>query len=340
MVENAAARPPGTHWPLRTALWILILASAVYALLPRVAGLRDTLNTVVRLSWWLVPVLAGLEAASLALYAELVRAMLGMEGAAPPRRIVRVAVLAGAALGKVLPGGTLAAMPASVALLRRGRVEPAVSATALLASGVVASLLLVVLLPLASAAALVVGQGGAVALGVGGVAVAVAALSGLAWVGVRDPELGSRVGGWLRRVPRSAGLRRRLHLDDVADGVERAAAALHSVAHDPPGMAKAAGLAAASWLCDFAVIASLAVAGTRGAPLGGVALAYLVGQLAAAVPITPGGVGVVEAAMIGALAAQGVPAGQAAAVVLAWRLFSHWLPIVVGLAVYAGVRLE
>jgi uncharacterized protein (TIRG00374 family) len=68
------------------------------------------------------------------------------------------------------------------------------------------------------------------------------------------------------------------------------------------------------------------------------ALAYIVGQLAAAVPLTPGGVGVVEATTTGALAAQGVPAGQAAAVVLAWRLVSHWLPIVAGLVVYAGVH--
>jgi uncharacterized membrane protein YbhN (UPF0104 family) len=48
-------------------------------------------------------------------------------------------------------------------------------------------------------------------------------------------------------------------------------------------------------------------------------------------------VGVVEATMIGALAAQGVPAGQAPAVVPAWRLVSHWLAIAVGL-VYAGVH--
>jgi uncharacterized protein (TIRG00374 family) len=322
----------------RSALRILVLGLAVYLLLPRLAGLRDALDTLVRLDWWLLPVLVALEAASLALYAELVRAVFAMEGAAPTRGVVRVTILAGTALGKVLPGGTVAAVPASVGILRRERVDPAISATALLASGVVSSLVLVVLLPVASAAALLVGQGGAIALGIGGVALAVAALAGLAWVGIREPELGRRVGGWLRRLLPGSRLRAWLHLDEVAAGAERAVGALHAVAGDLRGMAKASGLAAASWSCDFAVMASVAVVATRGAPLAGIALAYIVGQLAAAVPLTPGGVGVVEATMIGALAAQGVPPGQAAVVVLAWRLVSHWLPIVTGLVIYAGVH--
>jgi hypothetical protein len=43
---------------------------------------------------------------------------------------------------------------------------------------------------------------------------------------------------------------------------------------------------------------------------------------------------VIEATMTAALFTQGMTAGPAAAVVLACRLISHWLPIVVGLIVY------
>jgi hypothetical protein len=95
-------------------------------------------------------------------------------------------------------------------------------------------------------------------------------------------------------------------------------------------------LEAASWSCDFAVMAAVAV-GTRGAPWP----AWRWPTSWASSPPrcrSHRGLGVVEATTIGALAAQGVPAGQAAAVVLAWRLVSHWLPIVAGLAVYAGVH--
>ncbi|HET6951393.1 MAG TPA: lysylphosphatidylglycerol synthase transmembrane domain-containing protein [Acidimicrobiales bacterium] len=312
----------------------LVLAVAVYVLLPRVAGLRETTDTLVRLRWWLPGVAIALEAGSLACYAELIRTVLATEGASPPRRVVQQAVLAGRALGKVLPGGTLAALPGQVRVLRRGAVDPAVAAAAGLASGVLSSLLLVALLPLAAAVGLLSRQSGAVALGVAGIAIGTAVLVVLAWIGVRDPDLGRRLGTLVRRLGRGHWLRARLHTDEMATGVERAAAALRVAAQDRRGMARAAGFAAGSWLLDFTVIAVIALAATRGSPLAGLPLAYVVGQLAATVPITPGGVGVVETTMTAALVAQGSPAGQAAAVVLTWRLVSHWLPIVTGLVAY------
>jgi putative heme transporter len=126
----------------------------------------------------------------------------------------------------------------------------------------------------------------------------------------------------------------RSRIEQLAAGLEQAAAALRTAARDGHGMTRAACFAAGYWLFDFAVLAAIALAATRGSPLAGLALAYVVGRVAAAVPITPGGVGVVETTMTAALVTQGMTAGPAAAVVLAWRLISRWLPIVVGLIVY------
>jgi glycosyltransferase 2 family protein len=53
------------------------------------------------------------------------------------------------------------------------------------------------------------------------------------------------------------------------------------------------------------------------------------GTLASAAP-TPGGVGAVEAALIGGLAAFGVPAGIAVPSVLLYRVLTCWLPVFVG----------
>ncbi len=53
------------------------------------------------------------------------------------------------------------------------------------------------------------------------------------------------------------------------------------------------------------------------------------GTLASAAP-TPGGVGAVEAALIGGLAAFGVPAGVAVPSVLLYRVLTCWLPVVAG----------
>jgi len=52
----------------------------------------------------------------------------------------------------------------------------------------------------------------------------------------------------------------------------------------------------------------------------------------------PGGIGGVEGGMIGALIAFHVPAGLAVVSVLAYRVFSFWLPTVPGAIAYLGLR--
>jgi len=59
----------------------------------------------------------------------------------------------------------------------------------------------------------------------------------------------------------------------------------------------------------------------------GYGLPLLLGKVAF---IIPGGVGVIETAMIGLYAELGVPNSIAVVVVLAYRLISFWLPLIAG----------
>ena len=90
--------------------------------------------------------------------------------------------------------------------------------------------------------------------------------------------------------------------------------------------------ASVNWLADLAVlmVAAISFGGGKQALLS-VPLAYALSMVAAALPTTPGGVGVVEGVATGVLTAGGTAAANAAAAVLAWRLISHWLPIALGL---------
>ncbi len=54
---------------------------------------------------------------------------------------------------------------------------------------------------------------------------------------------------------------------------------------------------------------------------------YLTANTVASAAPTPGGVGAIEAALTAGLVGLGVEPGEAAAIVLAFRLFSYWLPI-------------
>ena len=71
-----------------------------------------------------------------------------------------------------------------------------------------------------------------------------------------------------------------------------------------------------------------------------VLLAYSVAGLLKLVPITPGGLGIVEAGLSGLLILAGVPGGAAVVATLAYRIISYWLPIFVGPFAYVAFRMR
>jgi uncharacterized membrane protein YbhN (UPF0104 family) len=69
-----------------------------------------------------------------------------------------------------------------------------------------------------------------------------------------------------------------------------------------------------------------------------VLLAYAAAGILALVPITPGGLGIVEASLSALLILAGVPGGKAFVATLAYRLASYWLPLLAGLLAYVLFR--
>ena len=91
------------------------------------------------------------------------------------------------------------------------------------------------------------------------------------------------------------------------------------------------------WAFDIAVLwACLHAFGTP-PPVPVVVMSYFVGMAANTLPV-PGGVGSVDAGMIGALIAFGVDGGLAIVGVLSYRAFSFWLPTIPGVLAFLGLR--
>jgi hypothetical protein len=88
----------------------------------------------------------------------------------------------------------------------------------------------------------------------------------------------------------------------------------------------------------FALLACLAAVGTDPDP-GLVLLAYSTAAVLAMIPITPGGLGFVEAGLSATLVLSGVSGGDAVLATLAYRLVSFWLPIPMGLGAYLMFRI-
>jgi uncharacterized protein (TIRG00374 family) len=85
-----------------------------------------------------------------------------------------------------------------------------------------------------------------------------------------------------------------------------------------------------NWLFDYlALLAALTAVGAHPRP-SLVLLAYVGSMILAMIPLTPGGLGFVEAGLTAMLALAGVSGADAAVATLGYRLVSYWLPLPVG----------
>lgn len=105
-----------------------------------------------------------------------------------------------------------------------------------------------------------------------------------------------------------------------------------------PRWKRALGSTVGRWAFDFmTLLAALAAVSASPSP-GLVLLAFCAAQVLAQIPLTPGGLGFVEAGLTGMLTLAGVSPGDAVLATFAYRLFSYWLPLPLGLVGALGHR--
>jgi uncharacterized protein (TIRG00374 family) len=122
----------------------------------------------------------------------------------------------------------------------------------------------------------------------------------------------------------------RLSPERVRAAVLSAAGHLRAFASDRRRLTLTFVFAASNWLLDAAAL--WACVRAFGHTLGpdGLLVPYGIAAVLAALPITPGGLGVVEASLIPALVGFSTPRGVAILGVLAWRAITFLLPIPIG----------
>jgi uncharacterized membrane protein YbhN (UPF0104 family) len=98
------------------------------------------------------------------------------------------------------------------------------------------------------------------------------------------------------------------------------------------------GIAAVNWLTDLACLLAAIHAANLAVPVQTTATAYLLAQLIRQIPLTPGGIGVIEASLVVALTTAGAPPAQAAAAVLSYRVLSCWSILPIGLACWNSLK--
>ncbi len=305
-------------------LFLLVSLVSLYILLPSVLEVFTSWRELFKLDPAWVGVAFLFEALSFFAIWELQKIALQ----APRRLPVALSHLAGNALGKVIPGGGAAALALQFRMLGRvgiprGRIASALAGVSALLFGTVLAM------PLLSLPAILAGtpvDPGLVQAAFLGVSLFVFMLAGGVVAFVWDRPL--LLVGSLTETALNRTFRRHNHVVDLPHVLLRERDSLRTAFGS---RWKSAVLAAASrsTLDYLALLACLRAVGAEPEPTL-VLLAYVAASFLGMIPLTPGGLGFVEAGLTGMLALAGVGGAAAAVATLAYRLLSFWLPIPAG----------
>jgi uncharacterized protein (TIRG00374 family) len=108
---------------------------------------------------------------------------------------------------------------------------------------------------------------------------------------------------------------------------------------DPRRLGAAVAFALLNCLLDAAALWLVLAAFGVSTGLGALLTVYGLGCIVALLPLTPGGVGIVEGLMVPAFVALGASPAAALLGVIGWRLLEFWLPIPAAALAYGSLRL-
>lgn len=305
-------------------VFLLISLATLYILWPSLIAVFRSWPELLTLNPVWYPVMLGVEAASFVCIWGLQRLALATDR----WFAIATAQLVGNAVSKVVPGGAASGGAAQFKMLTDGGVSATRVGTGLAVASLISTGSLFAL-PILSLPAALAGRP------------TPSTLAAAAWLGAAMFVIGFGA-GWLlfthERALRAVGramqsvrnrlLRKRAPLTSLPDTLVAERGVVAATLQE--AWWKALLFSLGNWLFDYlALLAALAAVGSRPRP-SLVLLAYTASMVLAMIPITPGGLGFVEAGLTGLLVAAGVNGGQAALAVLAYRLVAYWLPLPVG----------
>jgi uncharacterized protein (TIRG00374 family) len=121
---------------------------------------------------------------------------------------------------------------------------------------------------------------------------------------------------------------------------EQVAARLHDLGRQRGLLGRAILWATGNWLLDAASLAVFVGAFGRWVNPDGLLVAYGLANVLAVIPLTPGGLGVIEATLTSVLVGFGTPRGVATLGVVGYRLVNFWLPIPLGGLAYLSLQVN
>lgn len=323
----------------RRKVWIRTLQTVgtaviiYFFVLPLIPGFRRALDDLLDVDRSMLLFGVGLEIAALFCYSMLTRVALGPEGdRVSSLRLFRIQ-LSTKALGSIMPAGSAASSALGYRLLTLSGVHGPDAgfalATAGIGSAVVLNLILwfglIISIPFRGVNAI---YGFAAIVGIILMLIASALLFGL----VEGQGRAERAVRWLARHVR-------LDADRASEVIRHLGNRLEGLIADRQLLGRVALWASANWLLDMVAVYVFLRAFGGDIAIDGLIVAFGLANVMAVVPITPGGLGLIEGIYIPTLVGFGLSRSVATVGILTYRLAQFWLPIVVGAGCYLSLRV-
>jgi uncharacterized protein (TIRG00374 family) len=320
----------------RGILLLLTLIVFNYLVLPQLAGARRDARTLAHVTWWMLIVAVGMELAAFASYTRLTMAALPGGRHNRPLKFMSLfrIQLAVKSVTNLIPGGSATGSAMGYRLLVSAGVPGSDAGFAMATVGLGSAGVLNLVLWLALVVSLP--RSGfqpayataAIARAIANAVVGALVLLLMKWEGPHDRI----VRAFARRIPRISPDQASAVLADVISH-------LRELAARPDVIRGGIAWATLNWLFDAGALWVFLAAFGEQIPIDSLLVAFGIANVIAVIPITPGGLGVVEAVLTSTLVGFGVPAGTATVAVVTYRLAQFWLPIPLGGASYVSLKV-
>lgn len=322
-----------SRWRLLGRVAVLVVGVAsLYALAPQLLDVWEEAPRIESIGWAGLAAMVVLEACSFAAVWHLQKVVL------PELDTFSAATaqLSANAVSRAVPGGAAVGAGVHLRLWTIAGVAPARAATGMATTSLISTATLLGL-PLVALVVATIGApvpAGLAPVAVGG-ALLSAALFGFGAALLARPRFADRVAAVVHRVGDWAARRIGRRGPSIEALLERRVELIASLG---PRWHTALGASVANWGLDYLVLVTALLFLGADPRFSVVLLAYGAAALLAMIPITPGGLGFVEAGLTSLLVVGGVPARDALLATLAYRIASFWLPLPAGLVAWVLFR--
>jgi uncharacterized protein (TIRG00374 family) len=329
-------RRPAVRWIVHGVLFVA-LAAGIFGLLPRLGGLSHDAAGLrhARPAFLAAAIVA--QALSLGSYAQLYRRVLAALGARIRFRLAADVILATFFVSHLTPFGSATGTLVNASTLESEGIAAATTGEAIALTSLTSTIALIILFGtgfVATAGRHVSRQ----YLIIAGAALflVVAVLAAVIAVG-NHPSIAGRAGRWAATVARHVW--RGIDPEQVGQTSSRLAS-LARTALTGRDFAVSFGFASGDLLFDLLSLDLVFLALRYQPGFGPLAVAYAAANIASAIPLTPGGLGVIEVTLVAVTVGFGAPRATAVLAVLGYRIVNYWLPLIPGAIAYIRLRLR